>query len=119
MKPQVRSDLGSQVDILPTILDLLQVGTRHASMGRSLLDQSRTRYAVVQRGGRFVIFTNEWAYMHDLRREWGLFEYRKDRRFRTNRASQKPELAARMRLELFAYLQAVTSIVVNDRVWPR
>lgn len=119
VEPQVRPEIGSQVDILPTILDLLNVRTRHASLGRSLLDRTRTRYAVVQRGGRFVVFTDEWAYMHDLRREWGLFDYHRDPRFRTNLARAEPETAARLRTELFAYLQAVTTTVLHDRIWPK
>jgi phosphoglycerol transferase MdoB-like AlkP superfamily enzyme len=119
VEPQVRGEMASHADILPTILDLLRLPTRHASIGRSVFDTSRTRYCVVQRGQRFVIFDDHRAYMHDLRRELGLYDYRTDLRFRHDLAAQEPQVAADLREKLFAYLQACTTAVVEDRIWPR
>lgn len=119
VEPAVREDVGCHADILPTILDLLHAPVRHASMGRSLRDTSRSRVCVVQRGQRFVIFDDERAYVHDLRRDLGFFAYRSDRRFREDLTQREPEAAAALRHKLFAYLQACTTTLVGDRVWPR
>jgi phosphoglycerol transferase MdoB-like AlkP superfamily enzyme len=119
IEPGVHEGIGCHADILPTILDVLNLPVRHASIGRSLFDERDPHYAVVQRGQRFVIFDHELAYMHDLRRELGLFDYRGDLRFRDDLAARRPERAADMRRRLFAYLQACTTAIVEDRIWPR
>ena len=119
IQPAVREDLASHVDILPTIVDLLRLPTRHASIGRSVFYEGGTRYCVVQRGQRYVIFDDEYAYMHDLRRELGLFDYRRDLRFRNDLSAAKPEVVETLRKHLFAYMQAVTTAVVEDRIWPQ
>lgn len=116
--PMVRDDLASHVDILPTILDLLRVRTRHASVGRSVFFQEETRYCVVQRGRRYVIFDDDFAFMHDLRSPLGLFDYRQDLKFRRDLTEQKPEIARELERKLLAYVQAVSTAVAEDRIWP-
>jgi len=119
VKPQVRPEIGSHADILPTIIDLLDLSTPHASMGRSLFDLESPRYAVVERSRRFVIFDDERAFMHDLRNDLGLFDYRTDLLFERDLAAKEPEHEALLEQNLLAWLQAVTSSIVENRIWPR
>ena len=88
-------------------------------MGRSLFDNERTRHAVTTREGRYVIFDNERALMHDTTRDLGLYDYRKDLLFKNDLLSQEPERGTQLKANLLAWLQAVTSCIVNDRIWPR
>ncbi len=119
VEPQVRPEMGSHADIVPTILDLLNVETPHALMGRSLFDNDRTRYAVATREGRYVIFDNERALMNDIERDVGLYDYRNDIFFKKDLLSEEPERGAQLRSKLLGWLQAVTSSIVDDRIWPR
>ena len=116
--PQVRPEIASHVDILPTILDLLRLPTAHASMGRSVFDVHEPRHAVVQRGGRYAIFGDEHAYLHDLRSDLGVYAYRDDPKFRRDLAAEMPDVQADLRHKLRAWLQAVTTAVVKDRIQP-
>ena len=109
--------MGSQVDVMPTLFDLLHMKVRHASMGTSLLDSTRSRYAVVKFGPQFVIFDDSLALMHDLEKVVGLYNYRKDPFSKKDLQAGMPGDVERMRMRLFAYLQKTTSAIVDDKVY--
>lgn len=109
-------NVGSQVDMLPTILDLLKLPARHASMGRSLFDSVQTRYAVVKFGPVFIIFDDRFAYAHDLDKSLGLFRYLGDPFFKENMETAFPKEAFLLKQQLFAYLQMTTTTIGKDRI---
>lgn len=57
LKAKRSQTLGSQVDILPTIMDLLNVNVPYAAMGNSLLDSTTARFAFSSQDGRVL----EWV----------------------------------------------------------
>lgn len=118
LEPGVNDAIGFHPDLLPTLLDLLQVPTEHASMGRSLLDGGRPRYAVVFRDQGFGILDDRYALLNDLKRDVGLFRYREDPTFAHDLSAQDPARALALRRRLLAYLQTVTTAVTDNRVWP-
>ncbi|MCP5065885.1 MAG: sulfatase-like hydrolase/transferase [bacterium] len=118
VKPQLRTDIGSHPDMLPTILDLLEVPEAHASLGRSLFAEGSERYAVVEHAGRYLLFTNERAYVHDMENEIGLYAYKSDRRFERDLRETEPKAAKALRRKLFAWVQTVGEVITEDRLWP-
>jgi phosphoglycerol transferase MdoB-like AlkP superfamily enzyme len=114
--PERIDRIGSQVDILPTILDILQIPVVHSSMGRSLLDSSRTHYAVVKFGAGFVIFDDTLVLIHDLEKTVGLFRYRSDPFTKIDLQSTLPDDTQRLKDRLFAYLQETTSAIARDKI---
>lgn len=117
VEPGVDDTIGSQADILPTVLDLLHVPTVHASMGRSLLDRGESRGPVVYREQGFGIFGDEMVLVNDLEEDVGLFRYRDDLYFENDLGDDVPAVADDLRRRLYAYLQVVTSTVRDDRVY--
>ncbi|MDF1701250.1 MAG: sulfatase-like hydrolase/transferase [Planctomycetota bacterium] len=118
VEPAVRSELTSHVDMLPTVIDLLRLPTTHASMGLSVFDQAHPHRAVVKRSGRYVIFGETYALQSDLHGTEALYAYKEDSRFETDLAAKHPEVFARLSRELHAWLQGVSTAVVEDRMWP-
>lgn len=116
--PQVREDIGSHPDMLPTILDLLRVPEPHASLGRSLFAGDAERFAVVEHAGRYLLFTNDRVYMHDMENEIGLYAYKSDTRFERDLRGAEAETAERLQRKLFAWVQTVGEAVTEDRLWP-
>ena len=114
--PQRCNQVGSQVDILPTILDLLSIPTIHASMGRSLLDTTKTHYAVITEGAYCVIFDDRFVLLDDLEKTLGMFDYQADPYLKNNLMSQYPDAAKELRRNLYAYTQEVTYAITNDKV---
>ena len=121
VEPAVRDGIGSHADVLPTVLDLLRLPARHASMGRSLFDAedpARPRFAVVRHGPHAAIFSDRLAFVHDvLGKPVGLFDYREDPHFLRDLSAAHPDAARDLRDRLFAFLQSATSAVVRNRLW--
>ncbi len=100
-----RSDLvGSQVDILPTIMDLLQVDIPYAAMGTSLFDSTAQRFAFSSQDGRVL----EWV------RDEGVLEYVGDHRI--DGEHQLPEGEER---NLLALNRSVYELLRTDRWAPQ
>ena len=57
IKPARSQQVGSQVDILPTILDMLHIQAPYAAMGNSLLDKSTPKFAFSSQDARVL----EWV----------------------------------------------------------
>ncbi|MDH7515323.1 MAG: sulfatase-like hydrolase/transferase [Bacteroidota bacterium] len=118
IRPGREDRIGSHVDILPTILDLLGIPAFHASMGRSLLDPDRVPFAVERNGPEYCIFDDSLLYVHDLENEKGLFRYRENPKTACDVRAVYLEHAARLRRMLFSYLQTVTHALADNRIVP-
>jgi phosphoglycerol transferase MdoB-like AlkP superfamily enzyme len=108
--------IGSHLDILPTVLDLLHVSAVHASAGRSLTDSSQTHYAVVTDGTQYAIFTDTLVLINDLEKNIGLYDYHKDPLFKNNLESKYPEMAQELKKYLYAYVQEISSAIANNKI---
>jgi phosphoglycerol transferase MdoB-like AlkP superfamily enzyme len=118
--PAQRIDrVGSQVDILPSILDLLQIRSVHASMGKSLFDSSRNRYAFVKFGPEFAVFSDSLVYVDDLEKKSGMYDYRTDPFFRKDLKDVRAPEAAHLRRYLYAYIQTSTRVIANDHIFKK
>jgi phosphoglycerol transferase MdoB-like AlkP superfamily enzyme len=116
VKPYRDHSVASQVDILPTLLDLLRFQDAHASMGQSLLQPSGKRYAVVKYRGQYALLSDNLVFLSDLGHAEGLYNYRKDPGLTRNLTDVMPEDANRLKKQLLSYLQEVTTAVSQDRM---
>ncbi len=108
--------IGSQVDILPTVLDLLSLSTTHASMGSSLLSGKKEHYAVVRHGAEFAVFDNRLVLVSDLEKINGLYDHRKDSGFKNDLQTARPEEAGKLFEYLRAYIQQASYAIARDRI---
>lgn len=108
--------IASQVDILPTVMDLLRIPGTHASMGRSLLESAVTRFAVVGLYPNFALYGDTLVLMADLDHIGGLYDYRADPGYKINLKDARPALAREMHADLAAYVQEVSNAMVRDRI---
>jgi phosphoglycerol transferase MdoB-like AlkP superfamily enzyme len=116
IKPQRCNNIGSQVDILPTVLDLLHISAVHNSMGSSLLDTSHTGYAVVTDGTLYGIFTDQFVLLNDLEKNFGLYDYRLDPILKNDIQMKYPEVAQKLKHSLLAYIQSVSNAIAQNRI---
>lgn len=116
LAPSRNDGIASQVDILPTILDLLNCSTTHASMGSSLLSGKKGHYAVVRHGQEFAIFDDRLALISDLEKINGLYDYRKDGAFKNDLQTARPEEARKLFEHLRAYIQQASYAIARDRI---
>lgn len=96
--------LGSQVDILPTIVDLLQIEAPYAAMGTSLLDKTAQRFVFSSQDGRVL----EWI------RPEGQLEY-----VGKTRIDAEPRLPEGEERNLLSLNRAVYELLKSDRWAPQ
>ncbi len=106
LSAQHMQTLGSQVDVLPTIVDLLNIDIPYAAMGTSLLDRSVSRFGFSSQDGRIL----EW-----LRPE-GQLEYVGNKRIDVGEAEVLPEGEER---NLLALNRSVYELLRTDRWAPQ
>lgn len=116
----VQSDtLGSQVDIAPTLMELLGITDVHAFAGRSLLDPVRRRFALFGWGNRVGWLTNDLLLIHDLERPLYLYDRHKDPTLTHDLFSRGVDPASVPAVQdLEAYLQALNNLLVDNRLAP-
>jgi phosphoglycerol transferase MdoB-like AlkP superfamily enzyme len=100
--------VGSQFDILPTLIDAGGWASAYAGLGRSLLDDTRkeSRAALSVRGDVLDWITPRGWVSHDLTRRVG------------NSAGLKPNEAGDMEQSLLATYQTASQLQVGNRILP-
>jgi len=71
--------VAGQVDLAPTVLDLLGYRGTYTGFGRSLLDTTvgaKDRYVINRSGADYQIITDEYVYGYDPERDQGSYLYR-------------------------------------------
>jgi phosphoglycerol transferase MdoB-like AlkP superfamily enzyme len=116
LKPSRNGGIASQVDILPTLLDLLDCSTVHASMGSSLLPDKKGHYAVAAYGAQFAVFGDSLVLVSDLEKINGLFEYKKDVGLTNDLQKVRSGEAEKMFSYLHAYIQQASYAIARDRI---
>ncbi len=108
VKTGIDERTGSQVDIIPTLIDLCGWSVTYAGLGRSLVDDTRNadRAAFTVRGDVMDWITREGWVSHNL-----------DKRIGTSPALA-PETANTLELKLLASYQMLMQLQLNNRFMP-
>lgn len=108
--------VAQQLDILPSVLDLVGYeGSIHA-FGRSVFRDDRPGRAIIQLGGLYKLIEGERMLLFDGTRNKGLFAYKTDTLFAHDLSLNEPEAAATMELQLKACIQRHSDALVNNRL---
>lgn len=110
--------IGSQVDLLPTALDLLGLSAVHAAAGRSLRDARGAGFAACHYAGRYALFTDSLLALAEPGQPAELFDYRRDPDLKRPLQARSPALAAELGERLIAYVQCAIGALREDRVCP-
>ena len=119
----VRYDaVGSQLDILPTILGLLNLETEHASFGRDLMrvaSRNESGFAYLMLGDSIGWIEGPWL-LHDPLGETAarLFNYIENPELTHNFATHQPELAQRFRHRARSFMQVSRQLLMENRIFP-
>ncbi len=115
----VRTDLASQVDIYPTIVDLIGYNRPFRSWGRSLVgnDPTETPRVINSPGNIYQFMQGNYTYIFDGERFTGVFDIA-DTGLEKNLMDRKdPEISKGMK-DCKAYIQDYMSRIINKRLTP-
>jgi phosphoglycerol transferase MdoB-like AlkP superfamily enzyme len=122
LNPARYDAVGSQLDILPTILGLLDLETEHASFGRDLMRvaaRNESGFAYLMLGDSVGWVQGPWI-LHDTLDESDprLYNYIENPEMTRNYAMYQAELARRLRHRARSFMQVSRRLLVENRIFP-
>ncbi|MCX7833951.1 MAG: sulfatase-like hydrolase/transferase [Ignavibacteria bacterium] len=115
--PTTNNRVSSHVDILPTVLDLLNISTIHSSMGKSLLDTNKSNFAFEKWGNLFCVFSDSLVLLTDFDNQNILYNYTTDTTGVSNLSEVYRDEYYKLKLLLTAYTQITTCSLVNNKIY--
>ena len=108
--------VAQQLDIAPSVLDLVGYTGTVSTLGRSLLRRDRPGRAIIHLGGLYQLIEGERMLLFDGSRTKGLYAYKTDTLFASDLAQTEPETAAAMEEQLKACIQRHAHALINNRM---
>ena len=120
ISPSINPVVGSQVDLVPTILGLLQLKAYHASWGRNLLEVPKDEGFAICVAGDEVRWRDSRYLLNDNLTEHPplLFDLTKDPTCTTDLWPQQAETGEVFKTRLRAYLSLSQTLLLQNRVYP-
>lgn len=111
-----RSELASQLDILPTLLSMLRITTLHAAMGKALWPKPPAEWAVADLDSSMAYFRGRYALITDRERPLALYDWKSDPIFTNNLITARPQIAEDLARQWFSYLNFVSQAIRQNRI---
>ncbi len=106
----------SQIDIMPTILDLMHFPESFHCFGKSLFDKEKVHYSYQYNNGIFQIMDGRYALLFDGRAWSGMYDYLKDPSMKINIADNLPKKRNEMLDRLKAVIQRYQKAMINNEL---
>jgi phosphoglycerol transferase MdoB-like AlkP superfamily enzyme len=117
IKPGIYDRIASQVDIMPSLIDLLNINTVHSSMGVSFFDTTKTRFCFEKFGEYFCIIDDNYMLITNFENEPDMYRYKADPSLTENIASKYKDVTKDLLLKLTAYYQEISNAVSGDKIY--
>ena len=116
--PKIDNRVGTQVDIIPTIMDFLGVEEPHNSMGKSLISKnSKDRFGLFS-SGTLTWFRGKYVYQFSRKTLLGIYDFEKDWNFKHPIKDTQSALHQKHIKEYLSYLQSANNAIVENRLAP-
>jgi len=115
IKPQISNILGSQLDILPSIIDFLKINTLHSSFGKSLFSSSKERYAYMYGGDVLYWTNNSYVLIHNKEQVLGIYDYSIDHFFRSKLTDLN--LQKKLEQQLFSFYKVAREALKQNLIY--
>lgn len=106
--------VAQQLDIMPSILDLMGYEGRISTFGQSVFQRDRWNRAAMHVGGLFQLAEDDRMLLFDGNRSKGLFAYRTDTLFAHDLSAAEPSVADSLERQLKALIQRHAEALLNN-----
>ena len=110
--------VAQQLDIMPSVLDLVGYQGRIGAFGRSVFSDDRPGRAIIHLGGLFNLIEGDRMLLFDGERTKGLHAYKTDTLFANDLSHIEKQTTATMEMQLKAYMQRHADALLNNRLVP-
>jgi len=129
ISPQKVVSTQNQLDILPTILDMLNLNVVHSSFGNSSIkneelgmrneNKIRNDFAFLPNGNTFGWVENSLFLIANTERNIGLYNFRNDVALKNNLLKEKQTESETLRAQLLSFIQAGRNILKENKLYRR
>lgn len=109
--------LGSQIDILPSLLDILDLNAVHSSMGRSLFRTGNDNNTILKRGLEYLILSDKFCLMMYQDNRFRLYDFKNDKTLENDISTKYPDVTEKMKKYLLGYLQSATTAISENKIY--
>lgn len=117
LKPKKIDTVSGQLDIVPSILDILNLSTKHSCFGKSSLN-SRNTFAIASHGDVNLWFRNDFVLLNSDGKNIGLYNFKNDKEMKTNIINNNAELSKLMRNELLSFTEISQKAIIDNLIYP-
>lgn len=110
------NSIAQQIDIMPSILSLLQYPENYVAFGRDLFKQDITPYAVNYKDNTYQFFQDDYLLLFDGSKSKGLYNFKTDKMSVENLMGNKTDVAHAMEARLKALLQQYNNRMIENRM---
>lgn len=116
--PKVVSNPASQLDIAPTILDILKSSDFHASFGSSVLKRSNSHATILSYGDLAVFLRDNYFLLASSEKVMGIYDYKYSKGKDVDRTNELVEISKKLREEFNCYGYFVNKILIENKHYP-
>jgi phosphoglycerol transferase MdoB-like AlkP superfamily enzyme len=116
LPPRIDYLIHSQVDILPSILHLLNMPAVHSSFGVSMFVK-KDGFAFIPSGNLLGWVRSDWILIADREKNIGLYNIKTDSNLKFNRLNEGSSVAKEMRKDMLSYLQLSVYLLRENKVF--
>lgn len=119
VEPGTIDRAASQLDIVPTILDILKINDPFTSWGKSIFDETE-KPILLSRGDMMLFLDGGHMLLTDLESPFALYDYRRDpnKNLLKTGGAQAKELSAKLMGDLHNYLSFSYKLIIENRIRP-
>jgi arylsulfatase A-like enzyme len=110
---EYRHSVSQQIDIMPTVLGLLNYDQPYLSFGFDV-NRTQDRFAINYTNGYYQLYSDKYVLVFDGKETTGLYQLRTD--MSHNFAGELPEIQEEMEQKAKAFLQQYTTRMVENRL---
>jgi len=111
-----RKEVFQQIDILPTVLDLLNYPKAYYAFGGSIFDKTRDRFAINVLSGVYQYITADYVLHMTEAETLGLFDLKTDPLLKKNVSPELPEITLRLSDRMKAILQTYNYAMMHNEL---
>ncbi len=105
-----------QIDIMPSVLDMLHYPYPYFAFGRSIFDTSRAHFAVNYLNDCYEIISGKYALQFQGQRCMALYNYQRDSMLNNDLRAEIPEVKDSLSTLLKAVLQEYSSDIIRNKM---
>ncbi len=105
-----------QIDIMPTVLNYLNFDREYIAFGNDAFDGSSRHFAINYIHDSYQLFMDDYVMQFKDEEVIGLFDMKKDRRFKNNLVVESPEIRKKLEVQLKAILQQYNNRMLDNNI---